>query len=48
MIDKLSILSERKDEVRRAIEKWESSIIEYDEEEFEKVLKNKSKDTLKE
>ena len=46
VIDKLSILSEKKDEVRRAIEKRESSIIEYDEEEFEKVLKNKSKDAL--
>ena len=46
VIDKLSILSEKKDDVWRCREKWESLIVEYDEEEFEKDSKNKSKDTL--
>ena len=46
VIDKLSILSEKKDEVMRCREKWEISKVEYDEEEFEKVSKNKSKVTL--
>ena len=36
-INLLSILSEKKDEVRRCREKLESSVVEYDEEEFEKV-----------
>ena len=46
VINKLSILSEKKDEVRRCREKWKCSIVEYDEEEFEKVSKNQSKNTL--
>ena len=46
VIDKLSILSEKKDDVWRCREKWESLIVEYDEEEFEKDSKNKSKDAL--
>ena len=40
VIDKLSILSEKKDDVWRCWEKWESLIVEYDEEKFEKDSKN--------
>ena len=46
VVDKLSLLSEKKDDVRKCREKWESSIVQYDEEKFEKDSKNKSKDTL--
>ena len=45
VIEKLSILSENNNEVRKCREKWESSIVGYDQEEFEKDSKN-SKDIL--
>ena len=43
---KLAVLFEKRGDVRKARDRWEMSIIEFDEEMFENVSKNKTKDTL--
>ena len=42
-----SILSEKKEGIRKAREKWKTSIIEYDEDEFIKVSKKKARRMLR-
>ena len=42
----LSILSEKNNEVRKCREIWESSIVEYDQEEFEKDLTHAATNTI--
>ena len=46
VMGKLAALSEKVEDVKKTRGKWVTSIIEYEEEEFESVSKNKSKDTL--
>ena len=46
IMEKLAGLSEKREDVRKARDKWVTSIIENDEEMFEHVSKNKSRDTL--
>ena len=46
VMGKLAALSEKVEDVKKTRGKWVTSIIEYEEEEFDSVSKNKSKDTL--
>ena len=46
VMGKLAALSEKIEDVKKMRDKWVTSIIEYEDDEFESVSKNKSKDTL--
>ena len=46
VMGKLAVISEKIEDVKKMRDKWVTSIIEYEDDEFDSVSKNKSKDIL--